>query len=100
MDEISSGDCTRGLAPKMSVTAAFSTHEFLLLATVLDTDVRLLVFVENLEGEVLEVGLDFLVIIFAADHTLRVKDTNIGEIRRCDKIKRLGTYVLCGFIAT
>jgi hypothetical protein len=81
MDEISSGDCTKELAPKIGVPAAFSTHEFLLLATVLDTDVRLPGLVENLEGEVLEVGLDLLIIIFAADETLRVEDTNIDEMR-------------------
>jgi hypothetical protein len=79
MDEISSGDCTRGLAPKITVPAALSTHEFLLLATVLDTDVRLPGLVEDLEGEVLEVGLDLLIIILATDHTLRVEDTNIGK---------------------
>ncbi len=81
MDEISSGDRTRGLAPKVGVPGAFSTHEFLLLTTVLDTDVRLPGLVENLEGELLEVGLDLLIIKFAADETLRVKDTNIGEMR-------------------
>ena len=53
MDEISSGDCTRGLAPKIGVPAAFSTHEFFLLATVLDAHVRLPGLVENLEGKVL-----------------------------------------------
>jgi len=100
MDEISSGDCTRGLAPKISIPAAFSTHEFLLLATVLDTHIRLPGLVENLEGEVLEVGLDLLIIIFAADETLRVKDTNIEVRHSCDKIKRIGANVLCGFIAT
>ena len=47
------GDCTRGLAPKLGVPAAFSTHEFFLLATVLDTHVRLSGLVESLEGEVL-----------------------------------------------
>jgi hypothetical protein len=81
MDEISSGDCTKGLAPRIDVPAAFSTHEFLLLATVLDTHVRLPGLVENLEGEVLEIGLDLLIIVFAADETLRVKHTNIGEMR-------------------
>jgi len=72
MDEISSGDRTRGLAPKVGVPAAFSTHEFLLLATVLDTDARLPGLVEDFKGEVLEVGLDLLIIKFAADETLRV----------------------------
>lgn len=81
MDEISSGDCTKILALKMGDTATFSTHEFLRLATVIDTDVGLPALVQNLEGEVLEVGLNFLVIKFAADHTLCVKDTNIEEIR-------------------
>ena len=81
MDEISSGDCARGLAPKIGVFATFSTHEFLLLATVLHTDVRLPGLVENLEGEVLEVGLNLLIIKFAADETLRIEDTNMGEMR-------------------
>jgi hypothetical protein len=75
---ISSGDCKRRLAPKIGVPAAFYTHEFLLLATVLDTDVRLPGLVENLEREVLEVGLDLLIIKFATDETLRVEHTNMG----------------------
>lgn len=81
MDEISSGDCTRGLTQKFAVPATFCTHEFLVLATVLDTDVRLPALVENLEREVLEVGLDLLIVIFAADETLRIEDTNIDKMR-------------------
>jgi hypothetical protein len=81
MDEISSGDCTTGLAQKVAVPVAYSTHEFLFLATVLDTDVRLPGLVEDLEGEVLEVGLNLLIIKFAANETLRVEHTNIDETR-------------------
>ena len=61
--------------------AAFFTHEFLLLVTVLDTDVRLPGLVDNLEREVLEVGLDLLIVKFAADETLCVEDTNMGGMR-------------------
>ena len=52
MDEISSRDCTRRLAPKLGVPAALSTHEFFLLATVLDAHVRLPGLVENKERKV------------------------------------------------
>jgi|HubBroStandDraft_1064217.scaffolds.fasta_scaffold131005_3 hypothetical protein len=45
---------------RCGVTAAFSTHGFFLLVTVLDTDVRVPSLVENLEWELLEVGLDLL----------------------------------------
>jgi hypothetical protein len=61
--------------------AKFSTHEFLLLATVLDTDVRLPGLVENLEGEVLDIGLHLDIIEFAADETLGVEDPNIEGMR-------------------
>jgi hypothetical protein len=81
MDEISLGDCTRGLSLRITIPAVFSTHEFLLLATVLDTDVRLPSFVANLEWEVLEVGLDLLIIIFVADEMLRIEHTNMDRMR-------------------
>jgi len=104
MDETSSGDCTRMVISfKSSVfPAKFATHEFLLLTTVLDTNVGLPSLVENLEGEVLNIGLDLLVIIFTADETLGIEDTNIGEMRQDEVVIRLSdfTYVLCGFIAT
>jgi hypothetical protein len=58
---------------------SFSTHEFLLLTTVLDTDVRLPGLVENLEGEVLDIGLHLEIIEFAADETLGVEDTTQME---------------------
>jgi hypothetical protein len=61
--------------------AKVSTHEFLLFATVLDTDVRLPRLVEDLKGEVLEIGLHLEIIEFAADETLGVEDTNIDGMR-------------------
>jgi hypothetical protein len=67
---------SRSLSP-----AKLSTHEFLLLATVLDTDIWLPGLVENLKGEVLEIGLYLEIIEFAADETLGVEDTNIDGMR-------------------
>jgi hypothetical protein len=59
----------------------FSTHEFLLLAAVLDTDVRLPRLVENPEGEVPDIGLHPGIIEFAADETFGIEDPNIDGIR-------------------
>ena len=57
------------------------THEFLVLATVLDADVRLSGLVENGEREVLDIGLDLGVVELATDETLRVKDGVVGVHR-------------------
>ena len=83
MEEISSGDYTRiGISSKGSISPAkISTHEFLLLATVLDTNVRLSALVDALEGEVLEIGLHLKIMEFAANETLSVEDTDIDRMR-------------------
>jgi hypothetical protein len=47
----------------------------------MDTDVRLSGLVENLEGEVPDIGLHPGIIEFAADETFGVKDPNIDGIR-------------------
>ena len=65
----------------MSMNMTLVTHEFLLLASVLDTDIGLPSLVEALEWEVLEIGLHLCVIEFAADKTLGVKNTEWDEIR-------------------
>ena len=67
------------LAPNIGVSNAFSTHKFLLLATVMDTHVRLPGLVDNFEGEVLEISLDLCIIKFAADEALRVEDTDMAK---------------------
>jgi hypothetical protein len=45
----------------------FGTYEFLRLALILDLDIGLSSLVEDLEGEVFDVRLDFSVIIFSPD---------------------------------
>ena len=57
------------------------SHEFLLLSTVLDTNVRLSALVDTLEGKVLEIGLHLDIIEFAADETLSVEYTKIDRMR-------------------
>ena len=56
-------------------------HEFLLLATVLHTDVGLGALVEDGEGEVLDVGLDLRIRELATDETLSVEDGVVGVHR-------------------
>lgn len=51
------------------------THEFLGLALELDLDVGLAALVGDLEGKVLDVGLDFDIIELATDQSFCVKDT-------------------------
>lgn len=51
------------------------TYEFLLLATVFDANIGLAILVEDLKGEVLDIGLHFRIIELAADKTLGVEDT-------------------------
>lgn len=50
-----------------------TTYEFLLLATVLDFNVRLASLVDDLEGEMLHIGLDFCVLKLATDQTLSIE---------------------------
>ena len=49
------------------------TYEFLILATVLNLNVRLATLVEDLEGEVLDIGLDFCIGEFATNETLGIE---------------------------
>ena len=51
------------------------TYEFLLLTAVLDLDVGLASLVEDLEREVLDIGLHFGVIEFTTNETLGVEHT-------------------------
>jgi len=80
MEETSSGDCTRKkLASKGSNSNQVSTHEFFLLATVLDTNIGLAAFIEDFKGEVFDIGLDFGILVFTTDETLGIEDTNINK---------------------
>ena len=54
------------------------TYEVLRLALVLDLDVGLATLADDVEGEVLHVGLDLGVIKLAADETLRVEEGVVG----------------------
>ena len=53
----------------------YQTYEFLVLATVLNLDIWLPILVDDLEGEVLDVGLDFKIEEFTTDKTLNFEDT-------------------------
>jgi hypothetical protein len=55
------------------------THEFLVLATVLDLDVRFSTLVNDLEGEVFDIGLHLRIGEFATNETLSVEDTGEGD---------------------
>jgi len=74
------------VAAKVSQSSPLFTYEFLLLASVLDTNIRLPGLVEDLEREVLDVILHFEVIKLAADETLGVEDT---EIRYSNTVMRV-----------
>ena len=62
----------------MSMNVTLFTHEFLLLASVLNTHIGLPGLVKDLEWEVLDIGLHLCVIEFAADETFGVEDTIVG----------------------
>ena len=55
-----------------------TTHEFLVLSTVVYSDVWLASFIEDLEGEVLDIGLNLSVTELASNETLRVEDGVVG----------------------
>ena len=65
------------VAAEVSQSNPLFTHEFLLLASVLDTNIRLPGLVEDLEREVLDVVLHFELIKLAAYETLGVEDTEM-----------------------
>jgi hypothetical protein len=77
MEETSSGDCTRkGLALEGGNSNQISTHEFFVFAAVLNTNIGLAAFIEDLEREVFDIGLHLSIIEFTADETLGIKDTD------------------------
>jgi hypothetical protein len=78
----------RTLALEASVSNSSFTYKFLILAAVLDTNIRLPGLIEDLEREVLDIGLHLDIIEFAADETLGVEYTKIEIRRYCDKIVR------------
>jgi hypothetical protein len=51
------------------------TYEFLILATILDPNVWLATLVDDLEGEVLDIGLHFSIGEFATNETFGIEDT-------------------------
>ena len=53
------------------------TYEFLVLATVLNPDVRLASLIEDLEGEVLDIGLDFCVGELSTNETLGIEHAEV-----------------------
>ena len=65
----------------MSMNETLFTHEFLILASILDTHIGLPSLVDDLEWEVLEVGLHLCIIEFAADETFGIEDTMLDEMR-------------------
>jgi len=52
-----------------------NTYKVLGLTTVLNLDDWLAALVDNLEGEVLDIGLDFSVVELASNETLGIEDT-------------------------
>jgi hypothetical protein len=65
------------VAAEVCLFSPFFTYEFLLLASVLDTNIGLPGLVEDLERKVLDVVLNFEVIKLPADETLGVENTEI-----------------------
>jgi hypothetical protein len=65
----------------MSMNVTLSTHEFLILASILDTHIGLPRLVQDLEWEMLDVGLHLCIIEFAADETFGVENTMLDEMR-------------------
>jgi hypothetical protein len=65
----------------MSMNVTLFTHEFLIHASILDTHIGLPSLVEDLEWEVLDIGLHLCVIEFAANETFGVEDTMLDEMR-------------------
>jgi hypothetical protein len=81
---------------------ALRAYEFLVFATVLNSNVRLAALVQDLEWEVLDIGLHFCVFELPTDETLGVEDPKIGGVNKTSLGHRIRpkTYVLCGFMAT
>ena len=74
-------------------------NEFLVLTAVVDANVRFARLVDDLEREVLDIGLHFTIVEFATDESLSVEHTakkNGSE----DKKRNAIAYVLWGFNAT
>jgi len=86
------------------VTKLCETYEFLVLAAVVYADVWFASLVKNLEREVLDIGLNFIVIEFATNESLCIEDTGRGLSVRPGKrkIKNIRIYrvhsdlILCG----
>lgn len=79
-----------------------ATHKFLLLSTVLNLNVGFATLAEDLEGEMLHIGLNFGIVEFTTDETFGIENTMEKELVSSDGRIRWenGTYVLWGFMAT
>jgi len=64
------------------------TYEFLLLASVLNLDIRLAVLVDYLEGGVPDIALRFEIGESTADETLDIEDTGEAISDSIDRIVR------------
>jgi hypothetical protein len=80
MEEISSGDWKESWNREQDRLINDQTHEFLVLAAVLDLDVWLATLIDDPEGELLDIGLYFRIGEFATDETLRIEDAEKGEL--------------------
>ena len=69
------------------------TYEFLVLATVLDLDVWLSSFVDDLEGEVLDIGLDLGIGGFATNEALGVEYARETNQHGSSEQTAIETYV-------
>jgi hypothetical protein len=65
------------MGSKNGTFQATDTHKFLLLSTVLNLDVRLSRLVNNFEGEALDIGLHLCIFVFAANETLRERNSRL-----------------------
>ena len=61
------------------------TYEFLVLSTVRNADVRLALPIEDLEGEVLDIGLDFNIAELASNETLSIENASEKRVTNLKK---------------
>jgi hypothetical protein len=88
MEEISSGDWKESWNREQDRLINDQTHEFLVLAAVLDLDVWLATLIDDPEGELLDIGLYFRIGEFATNKTLRIEDAGEGD-QFVDRLIRL-----------
>ena len=79
MDDISSGYWEQRLDGDQNRLVNDQTHESFVHATVSYLDVRFSALVNDLEGEVFDIGLHFSVGEFVTNETLRIEGTGEGD---------------------